>query len=566
MAGKIFINYRRDDSISTAGRLHDRLAQTFGRKNLFMDVDHVPAGVDFVDYLPSQVAACDVFLAVIGPNWLDAKDDDGRRRFDNPHDFVTIEIAAALARNIRVIPVLVDGAPTPKADKLPDSIKPLVRCNAVEVRNTHFGRDAEALANKVREALKSARPVTGWSPTGEGSKAAGRWPIVAGSAMALLLVGWIGLYQSGVPVWVPWTPRAEQPDAPSADKAKAAAEAEALRKASEAEQQRLVAAKAEEERKAAEASEEAERQRIAAAKAAAADAEARRRAEEQQRAADAKAEEERKAAADAEARRRAAEKQSAAAPNAEEARRKAEERRVAAAKAEEERKAKAAAADAEARRKAEEAEQQRAKPELREKLLPEFPWPPPRASASYVLPGNLLQNHVSVGEVTGAIISALERNGYVERSFFQTEANGVALVTRLERIKDDGSAFDAPERWPSFTSNAYDTGPSALFRFLSGLFVVDPGRYRIIVFILQTLPFSQSLQQITAPEAQAWLFSGANVLPPEVARRPFSGAYCTALIYEFSSDGSQVRVIESRLTGKDHLTKAGVLSFLEKPN
>jgi hypothetical protein len=98
MAGKIFINYRR-----TAGRLHDRLTQTFGRKNLFMDVDHIPAGVDFVDYLPSQVAACDVFLAVIGPNWLDAKDDDGRRRFDSPHDFVTIEIAAALARNIRVI-------------------------------------------------------------------------------------------------------------------------------------------------------------------------------------------------------------------------------------------------------------------------------------------------------------------------------------------------------------------------------------------------------------------------------------------------------------------------------
>ena len=85
---KIFINYRRDDLIGTAGRLHDRLAQTFGRKNLFMDVDHIPAGVDFVDYLHSQVAACDVFLAVIGPNWLDAKDDDGRRRFDNPDDFV----------------------------------------------------------------------------------------------------------------------------------------------------------------------------------------------------------------------------------------------------------------------------------------------------------------------------------------------------------------------------------------------------------------------------------------------------------------------------------------------
>src|SRR5947207_1991155 len=161
MSGKIFINYRRDDSFGTAGRLYDRLAQAFGRDNLFMDVDHIPAGVDFIDYLNSQVAACDVFLAVIGPNWLDAKDDSGRRRFDNPDDFVTIEIAAALARNIRVIPVLVDGARTPKADKLPDSVKPLVRRNAVEVRNTQFGRDAEALANKVVKRSKSRAPRRG---------------------------------------------------------------------------------------------------------------------------------------------------------------------------------------------------------------------------------------------------------------------------------------------------------------------------------------------------------------------------------------------------------------------
>ena len=156
MAGKIFINYRRDDSIGTVGRLNDRLAQSFGRKNLFMDVDNIPAGVDFAEYLQSQVAACDVFLAIIGPNWLDAKDDDGRRRFDNPDDYVAIEIAAALARKIRVIPVLVDGARTPKADKLPDSVKPLVRRNAVEIRNTQFGRDAEASGEGPRSARRCA--------------------------------------------------------------------------------------------------------------------------------------------------------------------------------------------------------------------------------------------------------------------------------------------------------------------------------------------------------------------------------------------------------------------------
>ena len=292
MAGKIFINYRRDDLVATAGRLHDRLAQTFGRENLFMDVDHIPAGVDFVDYLPSQVAACDVFLAVIGPNWLDAKDDDGRRRFDNPNDYVAVEIAAALARNIRVIPVLIDGARTPKADKLPNSIKPLVRRNAVEVRNANFSHDAELLIPKIREALKTARPVTRRWPfmtsMVERSRARGHWRMVAGSATALLLVGWIG-YQMGVPVWVPSMQRmqrAEQPllKAPSAAEEAtppplsarvpavvALTDAEAKRKADEAEQQRLAAAKAEEERKAKAAAEaeasarlsEAEQQRLA---------------------------------------------------------------------------------------------------------------------------------------------------------------------------------------------------------------------------------------------------------------------------------------------------------------
>src|SRR5262249_10375809 len=156
MAGKIFINYRRDDSPGTAGRLHDRLAQTFGRHKPFMDGDPIPGGVDFVEDLHKQVAALDRFLPGIGPNWLDAKDEGGAPRFGNPDDFVAIEIAAALARNIRVIPVLVDGARSPKADKLPDSVKPLARRNAVEVRNTQFGRDAEALADKVSDALKSA--------------------------------------------------------------------------------------------------------------------------------------------------------------------------------------------------------------------------------------------------------------------------------------------------------------------------------------------------------------------------------------------------------------------------
>ncbi len=202
MPGKIFINYRRDDSSGTAGRLEERLERAFGRQNLFMDVDHIPAGVDFVAYLNRQLAACDVFLAVIGPNWIDARDAAGRRRLDDPGDFVAVEIVAALARDIRVIPVMVDGARMPTADELPDALKPLVRRQSVELRNAHFGRDAEALIEKIRAtpaAEKAARP---------------RWPVVAAGAMTLLVAGWIGLYRIGVPVWTPWASNADTTRAP----------------------------------------------------------------------------------------------------------------------------------------------------------------------------------------------------------------------------------------------------------------------------------------------------------------------------------------------------------------
>jgi hypothetical protein len=116
MAGKIFINYRREDSIAIAGRLRDRLAETFGPDNLFMDVDNIPVGINFEEYLKSQVAACDVVLSVIGPNWLNAKDETDQRRLDKPDDFVAIELAAALARDILVIPV-VDGTRCARAKR-----------------------------------------------------------------------------------------------------------------------------------------------------------------------------------------------------------------------------------------------------------------------------------------------------------------------------------------------------------------------------------------------------------------------------------------------------------------
>jgi len=106
------------------------------------------------------------------------KNESGGRRLDDPEDFVAIEIAAALARDIRVIPVLVDGARVPKASELPDSLKPLARRHAVDIRHTHFGHDAEALVARMREAL------------GNHAVEPRRWRVRAaiGAAVAVLLL------------------------------------------------------------------------------------------------------------------------------------------------------------------------------------------------------------------------------------------------------------------------------------------------------------------------------------------------------------------------------------------
>src|SRR5579864_3022816 len=103
---RIFINYRRQDSEGYVGRLYDSLAQHFERDDLFMDVGSIKPGEDFVAALEEAVATCDVFLAVIGPQWSSVTDDSGHRRLDNWNDFVRIEIASALKQRKLVIPVL----------------------------------------------------------------------------------------------------------------------------------------------------------------------------------------------------------------------------------------------------------------------------------------------------------------------------------------------------------------------------------------------------------------------------------------------------------------------------
>ena len=111
--GRIFISYRRGETAYPAGWLYDRLADRYGGEQVFKDVDSIELGDDFVEVITHAVGSCDVLLALIGEDWLTITDADGRRRLDGPHDFVRLEIEAALARDVRVIPILVDGARMP---------------------------------------------------------------------------------------------------------------------------------------------------------------------------------------------------------------------------------------------------------------------------------------------------------------------------------------------------------------------------------------------------------------------------------------------------------------------
>ena len=154
--GRIFISYRRADSAGYAGRIYDRLTAHFGKDAVFMDVDTIEAGLDFVVVLRNAVQSCDVLVALIGRQWINIKDENGKRRLDNSEDFVRIEIAAALDRDIRVIPILVDGASIPNSAELPDNLKSLARRNALQVNHHSFNADAHRLISQLELALKAA--------------------------------------------------------------------------------------------------------------------------------------------------------------------------------------------------------------------------------------------------------------------------------------------------------------------------------------------------------------------------------------------------------------------------
>lgn len=151
--GAIFVSYRRSDSQGEAGRLFDDLVKHFGDNMVFMDVAGIEAGRDFRKVIEENVARCGVLLVVIGPEWVHAKDESGARRLDDPSDFVRLETASALSRDIPVIPVLVRNAEMPHSEQLPEGLKDLAYRNCCELTHARWKSDIQLLIGPLRRLI-----------------------------------------------------------------------------------------------------------------------------------------------------------------------------------------------------------------------------------------------------------------------------------------------------------------------------------------------------------------------------------------------------------------------------
>ncbi len=240
MAGKIFISYRRDDAKADARHVHDRLSKVFGSKNVFMDVDNLLIGQRFDQELDKALSRCDVFLAVVGPRWLEILN---ARIASKERDYVREEIAAALKRGAIVIPVLVDEAALPSPDDLPEDVRELVLYQAHAISHTRFGRDVDELVSGIKANRKAQK---GGVRSAHSSAGLPWGKLAAAGLVGVVLLGGGAVYSLGfmsggrlmpTTLYVRETSTADS-IAANGERTDAAAEAEAKRKAAEAEAER----------------------------------------------------------------------------------------------------------------------------------------------------------------------------------------------------------------------------------------------------------------------------------------------------------------------------------------
>lgn len=200
----VFISYRRTDSDVAAGRLADDLTEIFGPGRVFRDIDSLQAGEDFPRALERALDSCIAVIVLIGPHWSSVVDDKGARRLDAPGDWVRLEIARALQRDIRVIPVLL-ATTMPKESELPADLAPLLRRNAVDLTDRHWKQEVEEIAQALERipgfGARAAAPSAARVPV--------RPLLIAAAALAIVGLGW----------WLAW----RQPNQPKAAAASAAA-------------------------------------------------------------------------------------------------------------------------------------------------------------------------------------------------------------------------------------------------------------------------------------------------------------------------------------------------------
>ena len=153
LPGTIFINYRKDDSSWNALALYNELQKYFSKEQIFKDFNTILPGDDFVVSIDNALRKCDVLIVIICKSWLDIKDSTGKRRLDDPDDFVRLEVATALTRGIQVIPVLFDDVPMPHTSELPENMKTLSRRQFVEIDSKRFEDDIRKLAEAIKKVL-----------------------------------------------------------------------------------------------------------------------------------------------------------------------------------------------------------------------------------------------------------------------------------------------------------------------------------------------------------------------------------------------------------------------------
>jgi hypothetical protein len=167
----IFISYRREDSEDSARALYESLLPLFGKERIFIDVEDIVLGFDFRQAVESSLSTCGVFLAMIGPKWLDIatpNDPSGKRRLDKPSDTVRQEIATALKKggNLPVIPVLIRGAIMPTADQLPDDLKDLAFRNGLALNHVDWEANVKKLVDAITPRVRGPLPNVNTQETG----------------------------------------------------------------------------------------------------------------------------------------------------------------------------------------------------------------------------------------------------------------------------------------------------------------------------------------------------------------------------------------------------------------